>query len=212
MGTHNRTHTTTTTQDLYKMATTQGQTTLGKEVAVHDIFQKTLDKTGHWLKDIKNECNLADVHQAYTLLRAVLFTIRDRAPMMDSIHFAAQLPMLVRGFFFEGWIPYDTPDKDIRTKQNFFDTVTLHVGNKPGPLTEDIVAQDHGCTQSNQQVRPQPRDEEARERHAPQHQGALLSSSPSPHLRPNHHPGQRLTCISTLLEFRQVNYMSRILE
>merc|ERR1711879_176634 len=27
---------------------------------------------------------------------------------------------------------------DIRTKQNFFDTVTLHVGNKPGPLTEDI--------------------------------------------------------------------------
>merc|ERR1711941_247874 len=126
MGKHSRTHTTTTTQDLDKMATTQGQTTLGKEVAVHDIFQKTLDKTGHWLKDIKNECNLADVHQAYTLLRAVLFTIRDRAPM------------LVRGFFFEGWIPYDTPDKDIRTKQNFFDTVTLHVGNKPGPLTEDI--------------------------------------------------------------------------
>merc|ERR1712169_123889 len=117
MGTHNRTHTTTTTQDLYKMATTQGQTTLGKEVAVHDIFQKTLDKTGHWLKDIKNECNLADVHQAYTLLRAVLFTIRDRAPMMDSIHFAAQLPMLVRGFFFEGWVPYDMPDKDIRTKR-----------------------------------------------------------------------------------------------
>merc|ERR1711879_481480 len=103
--------TTTTTQDLVQMATTQGQTTLGKEVAVHDIFQKTLDKTGHWLKDIKNECNLADVHQAYTLLRAVLFTIRDR------------LPMMVRGFFFEGWIPYDTPDKDIRTKQNFFDTV-----------------------------------------------------------------------------------------
>ncbi len=61
---------------LVQMATTQGQTTLGKEVAVHDIFQKTLDKTGHWLKDIKNECNLADVHQAYTLLRAVLFTIR----------------------------------------------------------------------------------------------------------------------------------------
>lgn len=31
--------------------------------------------------------------------------------MMDTIHFAAQLPMLVRGFFFEGWVPYDTPDK-----------------------------------------------------------------------------------------------------
>jgi hypothetical protein len=27
---------------------------------------------------------------------------------------------------------------DIKTKQNFFDTVTLHVGNRPGPLTEDI--------------------------------------------------------------------------
>jgi hypothetical protein len=107
--------------------------TMGKEVTVHDIFQKTLDKTTHWLKDIKNECNLTDIHQAYTLLRAVLFTIRsrslvhacpvqahsshnttwrrDRAPMSDMVHFSAQLPMLVRGFFFEGWVPYDTPDK-----------------------------------------------------------------------------------------------------
>jgi uncharacterized protein (DUF2267 family) len=121
------------------MATTTNiQPTMGKEVTVHDIFQKTLDKTTHWLKDIKNECNLTDIHQAYTLLRAVLFTIRDRAPMSDMVHFSAQLPMLVRGFFFEGWVPYDTPDKEIKTKQNFFDTVALHVGNRPGVLTEDI--------------------------------------------------------------------------
>merc|ERR1711879_1044460 len=137
------------------------KTALGKEVAVHDIFQKTLDKTGHWLKDIKNECNLPDIHQAYTLLRAVLFTIRDRAPMMDSIHFAAQLPMLVRGFFFEGWIPYDTPDKDIKTKQNFFDAVTLR-GQQARTAHGGHRAQDHGRAQSDQQVRHQRRDEEAR--------------------------------------------------
>jgi hypothetical protein len=27
---------------------------------------------------------------------------------------------------------------EIKTKQNFFDTVALHVGNRPGVLTEDI--------------------------------------------------------------------------
>jgi len=50
--------------------------TTAKTVTVQDLFKKTLDKTHHWLNEIKEECGLKDIHQAYTLLRGVLLTIR----------------------------------------------------------------------------------------------------------------------------------------
>jgi uncharacterized protein (DUF2267 family) len=31
--------------------------------------------------------------------------------MPETVHFAAQLPMLIRGFYYESWVPIDTPDK-----------------------------------------------------------------------------------------------------
>jgi hypothetical protein len=56
--------------------TTLPPTLPAHELNIHEFFQKTLDKTSHWLKDVKDECGLADLHQAYSLLRAVLFTLR----------------------------------------------------------------------------------------------------------------------------------------
>jgi uncharacterized protein (DUF2267 family) len=31
--------------------------------------------------------------------------------MPETVNFAAQLPMLIRGFYYESWMPIDTPDK-----------------------------------------------------------------------------------------------------
>jgi len=109
-----------------------------RDWTVHEIFQSTLDKTMHWLKDIKNECGLHDTHQSYTLLRAVLFTLRDRMPINECVHFGAQLPMLIRGFFFEGWVPVDCPKKEVKSKEDFFNCVRSHIGNRPGTLADNV--------------------------------------------------------------------------
>jgi uncharacterized protein (DUF2267 family) len=53
--------------------------------------------------------------QSYTALRAVLHALRDRLPVQQSANVAAQLPMLVRGLYYEGWNPSQVPqrmDKD----------------------------------------------------------------------------------------------------
>jgi uncharacterized protein (DUF2267 family) len=110
--------------------------TMAKTVTVQDLFKKTLDKTHHWLNEIKEECGLKDIHQAYTLLRGVLLTIRDRIPTQEAVHLGAQLPMLVRGFYYEGWNPLHTPDKDIKTKEDFFKIVIRHIA--PSNLIENI--------------------------------------------------------------------------
>jgi uncharacterized protein (DUF2267 family) len=50
-------------------------------------------------------------NQSYAALRAVLHALRDRLPVDESVQFAAQLPMLVRGVYYDGWDPSRVPIK-----------------------------------------------------------------------------------------------------
>lgn len=44
-----------------------------------------------------------DRQMAYHALRGVLFTLRDRLTVEEAAHFASQLPLLIRGIFYEGY-------------------------------------------------------------------------------------------------------------
>ena len=46
-----------------------------------DVFQATLQKTGEWLRDIREVLDWDTDQRAYVALRAVLQTLRDRLPV-----------------------------------------------------------------------------------------------------------------------------------
>jgi uncharacterized protein (DUF2267 family) len=73
------------------------------------VFDKTEQKTMHWLKDVATGMGSTDMQRSYKILRAVLHATRDRLMPHEAVQLGAQLPMLVRGFYYEGWHLRDKP-------------------------------------------------------------------------------------------------------
>ncbi len=73
------------------------------------IFDHANEKANIWIKDMMRELGTDDPRQAYHALCASLHALRDRLSVDEAAQLAAQLPLLVRGIFYEGWRPASTP-------------------------------------------------------------------------------------------------------
>lgn len=78
------------------------------------VIDRTVHETNSWLGAISEEMSHPDRQMAYHALRGVLFTLRDRLPVEEALHLAAQLPTLIRGFYFEGYKVAGKPVKHDR--------------------------------------------------------------------------------------------------
>ncbi len=90
---------------------------------VSDVFASSLQKTQVWLNELASDLEWEDKpHKVYSALRAVLHALRDRLPVEEAVQLGAQLPMLVRGFYFEGWTLKGKPHKE-RHKEDFLEHI-----------------------------------------------------------------------------------------
>jgi uncharacterized protein (DUF2267 family) len=68
-----------------------------------DVFDATIERTTAWLQDVMRELNWTDRRKSFLALRFVLQDLRDHLPLDRAVQFGNQLPMLIRGFYFEDW-------------------------------------------------------------------------------------------------------------
>lgn len=72
-------------------------------------IEQAVMSANHWLKEIQLHPQVEDGGHAYCILRTVLHGLRDRMTVDEAADFSAQLPVLWRGVFFEGWQPSRVP-------------------------------------------------------------------------------------------------------
>ena len=80
-----------------------------------------------------------DRQKAYMTLRSILHALRDRLPPAEAVDLGAQLPMLMRGFYYEGWHPANKPRK-YRHKGEFLNQVTQEIPWLRGAELEQAVS------------------------------------------------------------------------
>jgi uncharacterized protein (DUF2267 family) len=78
------------------------------------IWDKALSKSNVWLSELSHELSWEDAHLTLLGLRAVLHALRDRLPPDEAVDLAAQMPLIIKGVYFDGWD---------RTKAEFLDLV-----------------------------------------------------------------------------------------
>ncbi len=91
------------------------------------LFDKTVQTTNEWLKDVSDETGREDPQKVIATTRAVLWALRDRLTVEECADLAAQFPTLLRGIFFEGWRPATVPVKE-RTREGFLRQIRTNLG------------------------------------------------------------------------------------
>lgn len=75
-----------------------------------ELFDRTIQETQAWLSEVMAETGLRDRHYALQALRAVLHALRDEISVEQNAALSAQLPTMIRGLYFEGWVPNFAPE------------------------------------------------------------------------------------------------------
>ena len=73
-----------------------------------EVFDKTLETTHIWLKEIMADIG-PDRQVAWKVLSVVLHKLRDRLPLGLAAHLGSQLPLLVRGVYYDQFEPAKLP-------------------------------------------------------------------------------------------------------
>ena len=104
---------------------------------IHGL-EHTVHLTNEWLKQLTERLDWADNQRSYRLLRSALQALRDWLDVNEAAHLGAQLPMLVRGIYYEGWHPAKTPVKE-RSKDAFIARVEKQFKSDPMDDPQEAV-------------------------------------------------------------------------
>jgi uncharacterized protein (DUF2267 family) len=104
------------------------------------VFDRTLQKTNIWLNDVMAELDIEDRHRAYSALRATLHALRDRLTVEEAAQLSAQLPLLVRGIYYENWRPAATPLRERHVEQFLAHIQSELPGDDPSAVARAVFS------------------------------------------------------------------------
>ena len=90
-----------------------------------------------WVDDLMRRLGWQDRERVYRALLAALHALRDCLGRDEAVYIGAQLPALLRGFYYEGWHPSMRPPT--RSRGAFLERIHDGVHRDPGIDTEQVA-------------------------------------------------------------------------
>jgi uncharacterized protein (DUF2267 family) len=103
-----------------------------------NLFERVNQQAMNWVKEMMTELHTDNPQLALHALRAGLQALRDRLSVAEAAQLSAQLPLLVRGMFFEGWDPNGKPLR-IRHRAEFLALVRQKFAPREDAAADDII-------------------------------------------------------------------------
>jgi uncharacterized protein (DUF2267 family) len=92
-----------------------------------EVFDRTIQSTNIWLKEIGSDIG-PDRDLAWHVLGVVLRALRDRLPVDLAAHFGAQLPLLIRGTYYDRFRPESQPQL-VRSRGQLLERIRMELGD-----------------------------------------------------------------------------------
>lgn len=77
-----------------------------------EVIDQSVHLTHEWINELAGRLGWSSKRSALRLMRVTLHRIRDHLLVNEVAQLSAQLPVMIRGFFFEGWVPKYTPIRE----------------------------------------------------------------------------------------------------
>lgn len=92
-----------------------------------------------WVNELDHALGWNNRRRSFRLLRATLQVLRDCLPLPEAAHFSAQLPLVLRGVFFEHWQPQHDHIRHWDL-DHFFASIDRFFPEDPIEVTGDAVS------------------------------------------------------------------------
>jgi uncharacterized protein (DUF2267 family) len=106
-------------------------------VTVSADLNAAIASTEEWLDDLLLRLGWRDRERAFGVLLAALHAVRDYLQRDEAIYFGAQLPTLLRGFYYEGWHPGTHPPA--RSRAAFIERIHDGVHRDPAVDADQVA-------------------------------------------------------------------------
>jgi uncharacterized protein (DUF2267 family) len=101
-------------------------------------LESTVRTSREWVSEYAAKLGQSHPATAFRCLRVALHAIRDRLPIEAAASLATELPMLLRGAFYEDWRPGSSPDTP-RTADELYQEVLRELESDTTTPPHDVM-------------------------------------------------------------------------
>lgn len=98
-----------------------------------------IHKLNVWLKELMEDMQWDNRERALSAFRATLHALRDILPLETAVHFGAQLPLIFKGIYYDGWAAKKIPVFKVNDVEDFYELIRHKLGPASAKFEDDTI-------------------------------------------------------------------------